>query len=250
MFTFPALIGHRGVAGHAPENTLQAIRTAGEMGLKMVEVDVKLTQDQRPIVFHDDKLDRTTDGAGRVKDTPLEEINHLDAGITFSREFIGEPVPTLEEVLDLAIEMEMQLNLELKPCPGTDRETAAIALDIAQAMWPDDLPPPLISSFSEISMKVAMEVAPDWPRALLVEKIKSDWRDKAEALNAICVIADEKKLDAKIVKEVKQAGVPLIAWTVNDQKRALTLLDWGVDGLITDSPPTLAGPAWKTVHGD
>ena len=80
----PQIIGHRGCAGYAPENTLEGIHTAADMGIEWVEFDVKLTKDQVPILFHDETLDRTTNSSGEVKDLTLSEIKELDAGSYFA----------------------------------------------------------------------------------------------------------------------------------------------------------------------
>lgn len=101
-FPLPAIIAHRGASSAAPENTLAAFRRAADEGAAWIECDVKLTADGRPIIFHDDTLDRTTDGGGVVDDYTLDVIGALDAGGWFSPEFRGEPVPTLEEMLDPA----------------------------------------------------------------------------------------------------------------------------------------------------
>jgi len=89
-FQIPKIIGHRGAAGYAPENTLVSIQTAADMGIDWVELDVKLTSDDVPIIFHDDNLIRTTDHDALVKDTPYSVIKELDAGSWFADSFVGE----------------------------------------------------------------------------------------------------------------------------------------------------------------
>src|SRR5258708_11793081 len=95
----PRIIAHRGASAIAPENTLAAFRAAAVSGATWVEFDVSLTKDGRPVVFHDDLLDRTTDGTGLLAETPFEILTHLDAGSWFAPDFSGEMVPTLEEDL-------------------------------------------------------------------------------------------------------------------------------------------------------
>src|SRR5690242_8989223 len=97
VLKLPSVIGHRGAAAYAPENTLESIRTAAEIGVKWVELDVKLTKDSIPIIFHDDTLERTTSGYGLVAETKYEDIRELEAGMWFSEGFTGVVVPTLEE---------------------------------------------------------------------------------------------------------------------------------------------------------
>ena len=96
----PRVLGHRGAAGYAPENTIASIRYAAQLGVKWVEVDVRLTFDEVPVVFHDDKLGRTTNGRGSLSKKLLAEISVLDAGSWFGSPFVGQRIPTLLDVLD------------------------------------------------------------------------------------------------------------------------------------------------------
>jgi glycerophosphoryl diester phosphodiesterase len=141
----PRIIGHRGACGYAPENTLESIRTAADLGIKWVELDVKLTKDGVPVIFHDETLDRTTNGHGNVAETFYADLQNLEAGSWYSDGFAGIKIPTLEEAAELLIDLGLGLNLELKPCPGREKETAEIALDhlsystahhyISQCQW-------------------------------------------------------------------------------------------------------------------
>jgi len=120
----PILIGHRGAASLAPENTLASFRKALENGAEMVELDVQRTKDGHLVVIHDDSVDRTTDGKGLVKDMTLGELKALDAGSWFSYEFKGEKIPTLEEVLDWSCG-KIRLDLEVKNSkqyPGIEKQ--------------------------------------------------------------------------------------------------------------------------------
>lgn len=95
----PLCIGHRGAAALAPENTLASFVKAVSLGVDMIEFDVQLTQDEVPVVFHDEGLERTAGDWGDLASTPLEKLKQLDAGKWFSSSFKGEKVPTLEEAL-------------------------------------------------------------------------------------------------------------------------------------------------------
>ena len=111
----PKLIGHRGVKNLKPENTLESIITAFDLGLECVEIDVKISKDNIPILFHDDTLDRTTDGTGLVCDFTFDQINQLDAGYFFYNSQTNIKVPKLSAVLDLIKKKQKCLNIELKP---------------------------------------------------------------------------------------------------------------------------------------
>ena len=114
-FTLPKLIGHRGVKNLKPENTIESITTAFDLGLECVEIDVKVSKDNIPLLLHDDTLDRTTNGSGLVCDYTFEEINKLDAGYYFYKSKTEIKVPSLSSVLDLVKKKQKFLNIELKP---------------------------------------------------------------------------------------------------------------------------------------
>jgi len=238
-FDVPRVIAHRGASASAPENTLAAFRRAHEQGARWVEFDVKLTADNRPVVFHDETLDRTTDGRGPMAETPLAGLGELDAGKWFDPEFSGELVPTLEEVLDLLADLGMGANMEVKPCPGRDEETAALSLDVARQVWPGDAPPLLISSFSRVALDVARRTAPQWPRGLLLDTITEDWKQAAETVEAWSIHCAADPLTPSRVAEVLDAGYRVMVYTVNDPGRALNLWDWGVHAIFTDQPEVL-----------
>jgi len=114
-FTLPKLIGHRGVKNLKPENTLESILKAFELGLECVEIDVKVSKDNIPLLLHDDTLDRTTNGSGLVCNFTFDQINHLDAGHYFYNSKTDIKVPSLSSVLDLIKRKQKYLNIELKP---------------------------------------------------------------------------------------------------------------------------------------
>lgn len=237
---YPAqVIGHRGACALAPENTLASIRRAAADGARMVEVDVKLTADGRPIIFHDDRLERTTDGVGPVASTTLEVIGALDAGGWFDPAFAHEPVPTLEELLDTVVDHDLAVNLEIKPCPGRDSETARVAMATALECWPDDMPPPLVSSFSREALAVARDLAPNWPRALLADQLPGDWQQAALVLDLKAFHLGDEGLTRADVDAVVSSGRSVAVWTVNDPPRAVVLWTWGVAAVFTDDPAVL-----------
>ena len=114
-FILPKLIGHRGVKNLKPENTLESILKAFELGLECVEIDVKVSKDNIPLLLHDDTLDRTTNGSGLVYNFTFDQIKHLDAGYYFYNSKTDIKVPSLSSVLDLIKRKQKYLNIELKP---------------------------------------------------------------------------------------------------------------------------------------
>ncbi|OFX13056.1 MAG: hypothetical protein A2516_10350 [Alphaproteobacteria bacterium RIFOXYD12_FULL_60_8] len=232
----PFLIGHRGLAGAAPENTLAGLRAAAAHGLGMIEADLKLTADNRVILFHDDTVDRTTDGYGPVRERTLEEMGSLDAGLSFDKAFIGEPTPTLEETVDLLEHLNLQANLEIKPCPGREAETARTVMETLRTCWPAQCPPPLISSFSLEATRLAHALVPEWPIGLLVERLPRTWKSLAREVGAVAIHLDQSTLTKKKTQDIKAEGLAVLAWTVNTFERALELKGWGVDAIFTDNP--------------
>ena len=232
----PKVVGHRGAASHAPENTLAGFRAAKALGVGWVEFDVHLTVDGRCVVIHDDLIDRTTDGQGEVGQMMLEELSSYDAGAWFDPSFAGETVPTLEEVIDLLGELNLGANVELKPSPGAEDATATATLQMLRATWPGHLPPPLVSSFDYRSLEVAQQVAPEIARGLLLETITDDWRSLVEAIEATTLHCGHTALTPARAKEIRAAGYPLFCYTVNHAGRAQELFGWGVSGVFSDMP--------------
>jgi glycerophosphoryl diester phosphodiesterase len=235
----PRIIGHRGAAALAPENTLAGIRLAHELGAGWVEFDVKLSSDGVPILMHDDKVDRTTDGRGRVREKTLAELGTLDAGAWFDPAFAGERVPTLEAALTLADELGLGLNVEIKPCPGKELATTRAALQTIDRLWPKTKPAPLISSFAPDCLALALELAPDLPRGYLAQRLPRSWRSELRRYRASSINLGSRLLQRSQIDAVKAEGVPLLVYTVNDPKRAEVLLEAGVSAIFTDEVATI-----------
>jgi glycerophosphoryl diester phosphodiesterase len=232
------VIGHRGAAARAPENTLAGVRMAHALGARWVELDVQITGDGCPILFHDARLERTTDGHGIAHDKSYDEIARLDAGFRFGAEFRGEPVPRLEDAVALIDALELGAVFEVKSAPRRGVETARAAAKVLAMLWPARLPPPLISSFDEAALEAARLVAPHFPRALIVKAVPPDWQARIERLEVVALHADQRMLDAATVAQVT-ARLPLGAYTVNAPERARQLFGWGVGAVFTDCPDVI-----------
>jgi len=232
----PPLIAHRGASASAPENTLAAIRLAREEGATWTEFDVKLTEDGVPILMHDDTLDRTTRGNGPVATAPWVYIQTLDAGGWFDKKFKNERVPHLAEALRCVLDCGLQLNLEIKPCPGRAQATAMVGLIETAKLWPHDKPPPLISSFDEEALATAAQLHPSWPRSLAFEEWREDWREVAARLGAKALTIDASLLMSERLPILAKSGLAILAFTVNDPTRAKELLSQGVSAVFCDNP--------------
>jgi glycerophosphoryl diester phosphodiesterase len=233
------IIGHRGAAKAAPENTLESLREAKRQGAAWVEIDAKLTADNSIILLHDDLLDRTTSGTGAAARATFAEIRALDAGSWFAPAFAGVKVPTLEETVHELIALGLNCNVEIKPCPGREHVTAEFVVRELQRLWPSHAEKPLISSFAYDSLQVAYRLAPEFPRAVQVEEVPGNWRNLCEGVEAIALNPWHKTLTPEWTKAVKKAGYKLFSYTVNETARARELFDWGVDGVFSDTPGAL-----------
>lgn len=234
----PALspvIGHRGAAARAPENTLAGLRRARELGCAWVEFDVRLTGDGALVLCHDTRLERTTSGHGRVSSQSLAALRRYDAGGWFTPEFAGETIPTLDEALWLAAELGLSVNVEIKADRGQGAATAAaVAANLNRCG--SHLPPVLVSSFLRPALAAMRDLAPAIPRGLLLRSVPLRWRRIAARLGCATVNADHRRLSPSLAAQIRDAGYPLLAYTVNDPKRARTLFEWGVTSVFSDVP--------------
>lgn len=232
----PRVMGHRGAAGHAPENTLAGIRMAAALGARWVEFDVKLTRDSVPVLLHDAKVNRTTDARGVLSRLNLAQTRNFDAGRWFAPEFAGERIPTLEEAIALARSLGLGANIEIKATRGRHRETAARSIPIIARAWADDPDQVLVSSFSTESLSVAKEIAPQIRRGLLMRRRLPGWRDRAERLECFSMHCKDSMLTRRVTADMLRHPYHLYCFTVNDPARARQLYDWGVESIITDVP--------------
>jgi len=233
---WPRIIGHRGAALSAPENTLAGLRAAAALRIGWVEFDVRLTRDGRAILLHDETLDRTTTGRGSASTLSFEEIRRFDAGAWFGPDFRGERVPSLEETIELLAELGLGAVVELKPAPGAETATGRAVAALVAERWPAALPAPLLSSFKPEALAAARAAAPQLQRALLVGAVPRRWREQVAALECGLLHVDQRRLDRAALAELIGAGLAVFAYTVNLPERAQELFSWGVDAVFSDCP--------------
>jgi glycerophosphoryl diester phosphodiesterase len=234
------VIGHRGAAALAPENTLAGLRRAAELGLAWVEIDLRLTADGAPVLLHDATLRRTAGARTALVRLSRARLAGLDAGSWFAPGFADESVPDLSQALALAGELGLGLNLEIKAPRGRGGETMAAVLDVLTRSRAD----PgriLLSSFDRAALRRAAGGL--WPLGVLMGRPPSDWRRFAAGIGAVSLHCDHRRLDARWTARLRDSGLPVLAYTVNDRRRAETLFAWGVTAVITDRPDALAGLA-------
>lgn len=235
IWPYPRWVAHRGAGKLAPENTLAAFKLGASHGYRMFECDVKLSGDGVPFLLHDDTLERTTNGHGVAGQQTWDELQKLDAGQWYSATYAGEPIPSLDTIAAYCIANHFDLNLEIKPTPGTEELTGKVVAQHAARLWQNVARKPLLTSFKPDSLQAAMDAAPDLPRGLLLHELWTGWLETGLMLGCVAVICHHKLWDTSSVTQAKSAGFKLLSYTVNDETGAQRLLDLGTDGIITDS---------------
>lgn len=239
MLVVDKVIGHRGASAYAPENTLAAFNKALEMGCRFIEFDVMCSADGEPFIFHDDTLKRTSNGRGEIGKVDAAYLQSLDAGSWFSRTFKGEPIPHFKAVLEWLAGSDMQANVEIKPYPGTDEQTAVTVLSYLNRYWPANKDLPLLSSFSWDALLMCRNLAPEIPLGLLLHEWDEQWLQKAQQLDCFSIHCNRKILTEQRVKAVKEQGYVVCAYTVNRKRQAHKLFKWGVNAIFSDYPDLL-----------
>jgi glycerophosphoryl diester phosphodiesterase len=214
-------IAHRGASAYEPENTLRSFRRAIELGADMIEFDVRLSLDGHPVIIHDKKVDRTTNGHGLVREMTLSELKKLDAGK-------GEKIPTLEEVIEFG-KGKTRFVVELKE-GGTEEKVMEIIRRENNLI--EDV---FIVSFHRNLVKRVKELEPKIRAGLIFLFSFSPVRNGRECL-ADAVAPFHLFVTKGLVEKAHKSGMFFFTWTVDDPKRAKKLKDMGVDGIVTNRP--------------
>lgn len=236
--TMPKVIAHRGASASAPENTLTAIQLAADHGARWIEIDVNISRDGVPVLFHDDGLSRCSDGDGLVIEHSLQSLKSLDCGTWFSAQFTGERIATFDECLDLAIECNLGINLEIKPCSGWDLPTTDAIAELINRRT--ELPEIVVSSFSHVAMVRAATRLPQLSRSCLYLVAPPDWQKLSTEISASNIhLHANSLLTAEQVQSYKAEGLRVYCYTVNTAEEAEALYKLGVDGVFSNYPKEL-----------
>ncbi len=229
-FNLPVVLGHRGARAVKTENTVEAFRYACRSGIEWVELDAMLSADGVVMVFHDETLERMTGHAGRLDEMTAEQLKNLSVrGV--------EKIPTLAEVLDILNEYQACVNIEIKPSrPELARETAHKVWQVVCEKGFNDPDRLVFSSFAWDALEETAVFAPEIRRGVLVEDVSGDWRPAAKKVNAYSINYDADLLTPELIREIKDRGYHLMAYTVNDAKQAKRLRDAGVESFFCDDP--------------
>lgn len=225
------IYAHRGARAHAPENTLLAFALAFDLGADAIECDVQITADGALVIFHDDTLNRTTNGRGPVAPRTLAELRALDAGL-------GQRIPTLDEVLALCAARGRTVNLEVKAATPEAALATAVAMEPVLAAL-DDVrrAQTLVSSF-ELSAVAELKRRLPWLRVAMLYGGR-EWRGRdlvtpTRALGAEAVHPGEELVTPSLVERAHQQGLRVNVWTANHWSTFRRMLACGVDGVFTD----------------
>ncbi len=222
-------IGHRGAAALEPENTLRALRKGIELGMEYVEFDLHRCKSGEIIVFHDDTLERTTNGKGLVSETTLQQLKKLDAGK-------GERIPTFQEAIETC-KSKVKMNIELKD-HGLERDV--IHALVENSISAEDF---FIISFIHEAVKKAKEEAAKHnmmiKTGVLIAGNPLNVGEMAKAANADFVSANHFFVDERMVKQARKAGLGFTVWTVNTEHDMKRMMKLGVDMIASDRPDLL-----------
>lgn len=232
------LIGHRGLASFAPENTLIGFQMAKAKGFEWIEFDVQLSQDNELIIIHDHNLNRTTNGNGLIYEQHSEILSTLDAGSWFDQEFTGSAIPNLERDLLKILKLDLNLNIEIKCPPEAEQNyknnIADKIISLITNRWYSFYSLPLISSFDWDILLRIRKALPKQPIGFLSENITSDVLRIAAQTGNATINCSHSNLTDDQVYQAQALNIPLLVFTVNQQELANKLIDNGVFGVFTD----------------
>jgi glycerophosphoryl diester phosphodiesterase len=216
------VIAHRGARAEEPENTLRAVKRAAECGADAVEVDVRFSSDQEPVVIHDETLDRTTNGSGAVSEQTPEQLRALDAGK-------GEKIPMLSEVLLLVKALGRELVIELKESGTEDR----LVREIVRAGMERYV---VIASFYHSSLLRMKELAPSLKTGVILSSLPVFPVTLALDAKADAIFQRYPRLERGYVEDAKRNGLAIYVWLINTVEDFERVRELGVNGIVTDNP--------------
>ena len=231
----PTVVAHRGFSGRFPENTLRAIEEALKLPIDCIELDVRRTRDGTLVIIHDETVDRTTNGNGRVRDLTWNEIRKLDAGSWKGKEFAGEGIPRVDEALKL-INGKVVVFLEIKE-PDTTPQLIEMLRQLNAFSWVQ------IGSFHKDAVSKAKELAPEISCTLIggadvgmTDDTFANFVKEALSCGATSVSINYPALTRERIRYCHQRWLFVGAWTVNDFELVKELTAIGVDAIASDYP--------------
>lgn len=221
----PRIIGHRGAAGHLPENTIVSFRKAFELGVHGIELDVHLSADGCVVVFHDETLDRMTNGWGAISDYTSADLKKLTIDKTHE-------IPTLAEVFS-ECPNEILINIEIKDSKATEAVVRLISQEIKSGRSDSNI---LVSSFDWNILKLVRAMNADIQLGVLTEKNIDAAIDFAQSIQALSIHPNHRYLTDETVLKIRENGYQIHTWTVNESADIERMKSLNVDAIITDFP--------------
>jgi glycerophosphoryl diester phosphodiesterase len=222
------VFGHRGAAGHEPENTLLSFSKALSLGAQWIELDVFNVQNEL-VVIHDERLERTTNGKGYVEKSSLEYLRSLNAGK-------GEKIPFLSEVIDL-VDRRMNINIELKGQNTAEPTARLIEHYLTSEKWSDDQF--LVSSFNHPELALFKRLLPQIKTGALIAHIPLNYAGFAKALGVYSIHASLEFIIQELIEDTHRNGMKFFVYTVNHPEDVSRMKALNVDGIYSDFPEIL-----------
>ncbi|WP_428774735.1 glycerophosphodiester phosphodiesterase family protein [Vibrio sp.] len=227
------IAGHRGVAGHFPENTRISIEAAANLGLEWIEIDVQVSADDDLVINHDPTIDRCSNGKGWIHQMTLEQLRQYDYGSWFSEQFAGETIMTLPELFALADSLQLKVNVEIK-ADKCDSVTITSLVARALSRSPLSTEQVLLSSFNHDIMLSLHQSCPDYRLGVLANRLSEKEWQLLKQINAFSCHLNYRWLTQKQLSQLHLAGYQVWCYTVN-QPSKFALLDQ-VDAIFSDYP--------------
>ncbi|MFA6065914.1 MAG: glycerophosphodiester phosphodiesterase family protein [Candidatus Babeliaceae bacterium] len=225
----PLVIGHRGASGHEPENTLRSFKRAIDMGVPMIELDVRVCKTGELVVIHDATIDRTTNGTGSIKALTWDTIKKYDAGS-------GERVPLLSEVFDL-VDGRVIINVELKDERAAEPVAQLINEYMRNKKWSPDVF--IVSSFNRRAVRTFKRHCPMVNTGLIFERNSTVRLDRVKRVQAHYAIIHHQSITEAFINNAHTCGIKVFVYTVNDKAVGKKLQLMHIDGIISDYPDIL-----------
>ncbi|MBR9853249.1 MAG: glycerophosphodiester phosphodiesterase [Algicola sp.] len=222
----PLVIGHRGAMGHETENTLASVQKALDLGVDMIEIDVFKIQSGEIVVFHDQRVDRLANAGGNIEEYNFFQLRQLILDG-------GHKIPMLQDVLKL-IDNKVTLNIELKGGGTTDKVNQIMDFYVEKRGWSMDNF--VISSFKWDELRAMRDINKDVKIAVLTSEDPLEGLKVAKELNAVAINPNYKTLTQENTAKIQSEGLKVYTWTVNEPEDIQRMVEFGVDGIITNYP--------------
>lgn len=230
------IIAHRGASTYAPENTLAAFQKALDQQADGIELDVRLTKDNVPVICHDATVNRTSNGKGYIHNMTVSQLKKLDFGASFSNKYKGEMIPTLEETLTLIGDASITLHIEIKNGPIIPKNLEQKIVELVYKYGFEDRV--VYSSFDHHSLQRLSEIDPRAKIGLLfhINLIHLFEYIENTGLRVHSIHPNHFYVTEEMIEEAHKRNIEVNIYTVNNKAMALSYQQMGIDGLISNNP--------------